>query len=72
LDDTGWCDFHDGVFGVHGSEGGENGGTDFHDCCGGFSSEVEVSQVLTDGEVGFLLDPSARISGNGRRNEVHN
>lgn len=54
LNDTGRGDFHDGVFCVDGTERSEDGSSDLHDSGRGFGSEVEVSQVLTHGQVGFL------------------
>lgn len=54
LDDARRGDFHDSVLGVGGSEGGQDSGSDLHDGGRCFGSEIEMSQVLTDRQVGFL------------------
>lgn len=54
LHDTRRSDFHDGVLCVDGSESAQDRGSNFHDSGRGFGSKVEMSQVLTHGEIGFL------------------
>jgi hypothetical protein len=54
LNDTRRRNFHDSVFGIDGSESGQDGSSDLHDGRRGFRSKVKMSKVLTHRQVGFL------------------